>query len=166
MTYNPFKDSSQKMRRRDGEYALSFAKVVSASSDSAHEVGIKPATTTGEVRTDTDPVPATVVVPQRGDVALPSVGDLVVVGALQNRMPIVLGTVYSKRSSIRPYDADDRHIGTDDGVTHLHGRFGVVPKRSDDPDDPDDGAIWYRTDISEYRGVEGGTTVSFDTTNV
>lgn len=41
----------------------------------------------------------------------------------------------------------------------------TVPKLSSDPNNPDDGSIWYRTDLDEYRGVEGGTTVSFDTTN-
>ena len=35
--------------------------------------------------------------------------------------------------------------------------------RSDDPEDPDDGQIWYRDDEHEYRGVENGAVVIFDT---
>jgi hypothetical protein len=41
-----------------------------------------------------------------------------------------------------------------------------VPDKDSDPADANDGDIWYRRDLNEYRGVEGGTTVSFDTTPV
>jgi len=44
-------------------------------------------------------------------------------------------------------------------------RFGV-PTKGTDPTNATDGDIWYRSDLDEYRGVEAGTTVSFDTTAV
>jgi len=42
----------------------------------------------------------------------------------------------------------------------------TVPVVSSDPSGASDGDIWYRSDLDEYRGVENGTTVSFDTTTV
>jgi len=42
----------------------------------------------------------------------------------------------------------------------------TVPVLGSDPTGASDGDIWYRSDLDEYRGVENGTTVSFDTTTV
>jgi len=42
----------------------------------------------------------------------------------------------------------------------------ILPGRGTDPPAPADGSIWYRTDLDEYRGVENGNKVSFDTTQV
>lgn len=38
--------------------------------------------------------------------------------------------------------------------------------RPDDPSNPVDGSLWYRSDLDEYRGVENGSVVSFNTTQV
>jgi len=42
----------------------------------------------------------------------------------------------------------------------------TVPVVSSDPSGASDGDIWYNSTEDEYRGVENGTTVSFDTTPV
>ena len=39
----------------------------------------------------------------------------------------------------------------------------IVKRRSDDPQNPSDGAMWYRTDLDEFRGQVAGETVTFDT---
>jgi hypothetical protein len=41
-----------------------------------------------------------------------------------------------------------------------------VPRLSSDPSSPTDGTLWYNTNANEYRGSEGGSVVSFDTTVV
>lgn len=102
-----------------------------------------------------------------GDISLPSEGDLVAFGRFKDRKNVVLGVLYGQSDDIRSYDPSERHIGHDDnGGTYVHGPFGVVPKRSDDPSDPDDGAVWYNESVNEYRGSEDGAVVSFDTTPV
>lgn len=167
MTQNPFADASQKAASVRGDFSLSVAQVTEAPDDGGHIIAIKPTTKAGGQQTETSATPATVLVPQRGDVALPREGDLVVFSRLENRKPVVIGTLYSYLSSIREHDADERHIGADDGAgLFLHGDFATVPTRADDPSNPADGAVWYRTDLDEYRGVENGQTVAFDTTNV
>jgi hypothetical protein len=42
----------------------------------------------------------------------------------------------------------------------------TVPVVSSDPSGASDGDIWYNSAADEYRGVEDGTTVRFDTTSV
>lgn len=166
MSKNPFKDTQDAVKRQRGNFALGIAKVMFVPESSAHQIVIQPVTAT-EPGTETNPAPATVSVPQKGDIALPTEGDLVVFGRFKNRQNVVLGTLYSQKSSIREYRGDERHIGDDDGSgVFIHGPFGVVPKLDADPPAAPDGAVWYRTDLDEYRGVEGGTTVRFNTTTV
>ncbi|MFW6435001.1 MAG: hypothetical protein ACOCY1_01330 [Halovenus sp.] len=62
---------------------------------------------------------------------------------------------------IRERFDDGRALNEHDSEDHTES---VVVKRDDDPSDPDDGDVWYRTDNHEYRGREDGTTVIFDTT--
>lgn len=168
MAQDPFKDSRQRHRRNRGNFSLGIARVVSAPSNAGHQVAIQPVTSSGDGgETETRPSPAGVVVPVKGDISLPAVGDLVVFGRFKNRQNVVLGTIYSQQSDIREYDAAERHVGIESNEgTYIHGPFGVVPTVTEDPQSPPDGAVWYRTDLDEYRGVEGGTTVSFSTTAV
>jgi len=45
----------------------------------------------------------------------------------------------------------------------------TVPRRDrqdNDPPNASNGDVWYRSDLDEYRGVENGSVVSFDTTQV
>lgn len=42
----------------------------------------------------------------------------------------------------------------------------IIRRLSADPSNPDDGEMWYRTDLDEYRGVVAGAVVSFNTTAV
>lgn len=166
MALNPFEDSRQKTRRASRQQGLDVAKVVDVD-EAAHMVLIRTMTKTGaEAQTDTSPTPAIVSVDERGDVSLPSVGDTVVVARFKSRNPVVLGTYYTRERDLREYEVGERHIGSDDGSVFIHGRFGVVPKVTEDPTDAPDGAIWYRDDLDEYRGREGGQTVRFDTTAV
>lgn len=167
MAQNPFKDSKRRLDRRNGDYALGVAKVVSSPDDAAHRVAIVPLTSTGRGETSTQPSSATVLVDQKGDISVPSEGDLVLFGRLKNRDHIVIGTIYSKESTIRDYHSEERHIGHEDGAgTFIHGPFGVQPRVTEDPEDAPDGSIWYREDIGEYRGMEDETKVKFDTTEV
>lgn len=167
MARDPFEDSKQRVEREKGSFALGIGEVVASPDDTAHQVVIQPTTKTGEDSTVTRPSPATVMVSQKGDVCVPQEGDMVVFGRFKNRQNVVLGVLYSKQSKIRTYKSEERHIGSESGGgTFIHGPFGVVPKRDEDPSDPVPGSVWYRTDLDEYRGVEGGTKVSFNTTAV
>lgn len=53
---------------------------------------------------------------------------------------------------------------TNANVREAYEEHRIVRILDEDPDDPVDGAVWYRSDTGEYRGVEDGTTVIFDTT--
>lgn len=164
MSLDPFKDSRDRTRRQEQQNGLDAAVVVGVSVEK-HMVAIREVTSTGERVTEGRPTNAAVLVDDRGDIALPSEGDMVLVARFKGRTPIVVGTYYTQQSQI-PGGADgERHIGGSDGV-FIDGPFGVVPQTTDDVSDAPDGAIWYREDLAEYRGMEGGTKVSFDTTAV
>jgi hypothetical protein len=149
MALNPFEDARQADQRRRGEYSLAVARVVGVDSAAKHRVAVRPVTSAGGGRTITSPTSATVLVGQRGDIALPDVGDLVIIGRFENREDVVLGTFYSKESDIRDHETDERHIGADDGSTWLHGRYAVPPRLTEHPSDPADGAVWYRSDLDD-----------------
>jgi hypothetical protein len=167
MALNPFEDSRQKVRDSTGEFSLGLARVTASPDDSNHRIGIRPVTQTGANETITNPTGADVLVSEFGDVNVPQRGDMVVFGRFENRNPVVLGTIYTQESAAREYDSTERHIGRESSAgLFLHGPFGVVPRRTEAPENPPDGAIWYREDLDEYRGVENGTKVSFDTTTV
>lgn len=163
MTQNPFETTRKESKRRADDFALGFARVLEVPDDSAHQVVLKPLTRTTEA-TETDPQSATVSVVQKGDVALPQEGDVVVYGRITSEKIVVLDVVYSRYSDIRDYDHRERHIGAESGEgVFLHGPFGVVPKVTEDATDAADGAVWYRTDIDEFRGKQDGTVVEFGT---
>lgn len=166
MSLDPFKDSRDRTRRTKRNNGLDVAVVVGTSPEN-HMVAIREVTSTGDVVTETKPTNAAVVVDQKGDVNLPEEGDLVVVARFKSRVPIVLGTYYTQQKQIREAVAEERHIGSEDGEgVFLHGPFGVVPKVSESVTGAPDGAVWYREDLGEYRGMENGTKVSFNTTAV
>jgi hypothetical protein len=165
MTYNPFEEADRKVQKAKRDFALGLGIVTAVPDDVDHQIVMKEITDVGDG--GNGPTGSTVMVPQRGDIALPSRGDMIVFGRLKNGEPLTLGTIYSREAPSREYAANERHIGADDGGgTYLHGPFGVVPKVTDDPQNAVDGAVWYRTDIDEYRGQEDGNTVTFDTTTV
>jgi len=58
-------------------------------------------------------------VQNKGDVGLPSEGDLVVFGRLANGQSIVLGSLYSRESSVPDYQPDERTIGIGDAEVKL-----------------------------------------------
>jgi len=72
----------------------------------------------------------------------------------------------------------DRVVGIGDGLniqvndvfaTTIRTSFNdapnlLLPSRDTDPTNPPGGSIWYRFDLNEFRGVEGDTIVTFDTT--
>lgn len=51
-------------------------------------------------------------------------------------------------------------------VREAYEEHRVVRVVDSDPSDAVDGAIWYRSDLNEYRGMEDGAVVTFDTTAV
>jgi hypothetical protein len=167
MTANPFRDATEKADRVAEVNPIGVAEVANVADDAGHVITIEPLTKVIDQTTVTDGEPADVLVRQRGDVALPNEGDIVVYSHFDDGTVVVLGTLYGYRDEVRAYAADERHVGSDDGAgVFLHGPFASAPRVSDDPDDAPDGAVWYRDDLDEYRGVESGTTVTFDTTNV
>jgi hypothetical protein len=166
MALDPFEDSRQRTNRSERQNGLDVAVVVGTSPEN-HMVAIREVTSTGDPITGSDPTNAAVVVDEKGDVNLPREGDLVVIARFKSRVPIVLGTYYTQQNQIRDASAQERHIGSEDGEgVFLHGPFGVVPKLSESVTGAPDGAVWYRSDLDEYRGMENGTKVRFDTTAV
>lgn len=149
MALNPFEDARQADQRREGEYSLAVARVTQIDAAAKHRVAVQPVTSVGGGQTLTAPTSATVLVSQLGDIALPEVGDLVIIGRFENREDVVLGTFYSKESDIRDHDTDERHVGDDEGTTWLHGEYAVPPRRDTHPSAPADGAVWYRTDLND-----------------
>lgn len=168
MAQDPFRNTRERERRRQGEYSLGLARVVSVPDSAGHQIAIQPLTQTGpQEETSTKPSSASVMVAERGDIALPSVGDLVVFGRFANRRNVVLGAVYSDQTAVRDHSSEERHIGSDGGRgVFFHGDVIVPPRLDEAPQQPPDGSVWYRTDLGEFRGVEDGTRVSFDTTPV
>lgn len=169
MGYIPTEDARERVQneRQRGTYGIYAATVVGSSGSSGHMIVVKPITSTGVQETSTDPTSATVLTTTKGDIEQPKEGDVVALAPIRGKeKPIVIGTLYTGESGIRRYEAGERHVGRDDHGTYLHGSFATAPKRTDDPSDPPDGAVWYREDIDEYRGVENGTIVTFNTTAV
>jgi hypothetical protein len=167
MARNPFKDNSQKDQRTSGVFSLGVGEVTNVPDNNAHQIGVRPLTKTGDGQNITKPTGMTVAVSQKGDIAVPNKGDLVVFGRIKNRKNIVLGVLYSQESNIRDYDSQERHIGSESNSgTFIHGPFGVVPKIDEAPSAPPDGSVWYRSDLGEYRGMEDGTKVRFNTTAI
>lgn len=163
MTADPFKDNAQKDDRRTRIEGLEIAQVVRVPDSNNHTVIVRAASVQGQATSST-PEAASVTAATSGDVSIPSEGDLVLVGRTIGGTAIVIGTVYSDTADVPTYDTGDRIVGNDDGPVILGGDFAVAPRFDSDPDDPSDGAIWYRNDLDEYRGVEDGTTVTFNTT--
>lgn len=56
-------------------------------------------------------------------------------------------------------------LRSDDEPSEMPQGF-LAENRSDDPSNPADGRLWYRNDLEEYRGVQNGTVVKFDTTQI
>lgn len=176
MTLDPFKDSEERVRRREDSFALDFAKVVDSPPDANHRVVVRVVTDIGEggVELAGKPQPAFVTAATSGDISVPEEGDFVVVGYLRGRQMVVVGSAYTRLNRSPSYEVGERRIGNDSGsvrvrdsgVVAVDGPFGVVPKRTDDPSSPEDGSVWYRSDLDEYRGVENGNTVTFNTTTV
>lgn len=148
MTADPFQNARQESRRTQRHMGLDIGVVVGVSAAN-HMVAVREVTDTGERQTASPPTTAAVTTDQQGNVVLPSEGDLVVLARFRNRTPVVLGTFYAQKGEV-PGGVQRRQ----------------TPQVSEDPSDPDDGTMWYRTDLDEYRGVEAGTVVSFNTTNV
>ena len=162
MTADPFKNSREEASRVSEKQGIDVGTVVAVDYE-GHRVAVREATETAGQSTDTSPSIASVAVPRKGDVAMPEEGDLVAMVRLMNRSPIVFGTWYSRYGEIPDTDGAERHISGRDGV-FIDGPFVKAPRRSDDPSDAPDGSMWYRDDLDEYRGVENGTIVTFDTT--
>lgn len=161
MAKNPFKDSTRKTRRSTDNAFLDLGVVKQVDADATHTVLVEILSTGG----DSGPVVAAATVSQQGDISVPDVGSLVVIGRVKGRRPIVLGVLYTTEDDIPEYLVGERHIGGEAG-TFISGPFVRAPSVSSDPDSPPDGAIWYREDLDEYRGVEGGSVVSFSTAAV
>lgn len=166
MTADPFREVEQTVQRNMNAFSLSVARVADVPDNVQHQIKITPVTETANLATITQSTTASVAVSQQGDIALPEQGDLVVVGRFENRNPVVIGVLYASEDDVRDYSRDERHIADADIGVYVHGRYLSPPNRTDDPDNPPASAMWYRSDIDEYRGVEGGQVVSFDTTDV
>lgn len=162
MSLIPHEDAREESRRVSRQSGLQVAIVDAVHADS-HVVRVTPITSTGDSVTDTAPVLAAVGVGRRGDVELPSVGDIVTVGMFQNQTPIVMQTHYSQENQVPSIDGADRVVSGEDGLA-LDAPYVIWPKRTDDPSTLIDGSTWYREDLDEYRGVENGSVVTFDTT--
>lgn len=166
MTANPFENAKQTVERNLNTFSLILARVADVPDNVTHQAKITPMTETAGGATITQSLTASVAVPQKGDIVLPKNGDIVIVGRLQNRQPVILAVLYAAEDDVRDYSRDERHIADDDIGVYIHGRYMTPPSRTDDPNTPPSSAIWYRSDLNEYRGVEGGQIVSFDTTDV
>lgn len=163
MTGDPFQDARRADDRQRDMRGSDVGIVVAVSSD-GHMVAYREVTDVGDRKVDGVPTQASVMVPKQGDFCLPEVGDLVLVTQFRNRTPMVVGTYYSSAEQIPDAAEDDRIVSASGGGVRLDGAYVGTPQRSSDPTDPPDGAIWYREDNDEYRGVENGTVVTFDTT--
>lgn len=166
MVSDPFRNAREESSRVSDKQGIDIGIVVGVD-DSGHRVAFREVTETGGIESDTTTSPsvASVAVDSKGDYNLPSEGDLVAILRLMNRNPLVISTFYSQQSDVPDADGAERHVSGEDGV-FLVGPFAVAPKRTDDPSDAPDGTLWHREDLDEYRGVEDGTIVRFDTTPV
>jgi hypothetical protein len=111
MTVNPYKHSTQTAKRFDGRFSLDIARVTEVADDAAHQVQIEILSPDTGDDLQGGPIPATVSVQQSGDIAIPSVGDVVIVGRFRNRRPVVLGTVYTRQTTLDQYQSGERTIG-------------------------------------------------------
>jgi hypothetical protein len=91
-----------------------------------------------------------------------STEEHITLGELNGDPTAGIGTVY--------YDKNDSRFHGETGrgtfaFAELDNNALTIPTRTDDPP-AEDGILWYRSDLDEYRGVEDGNIVSFDTTTV
>lgn len=160
MARNPFEDSARKAESVRDSYAFDLGVVRRVEDDDSHMAVVEVVSSGSEA-----PERLPVMVTAQGDISLPSRGDMVVIGYARGRKPFVLGTIYTRQTAPTDYESGERVLSGSAGV-FLEGPFGVVPIVSEAPDAPPDGSVWYRDDLDEYRGMEGGTKVRFDTTAV
>lgn len=163
MPPNPFTDSAEKSEEVRDAMGVGVGVVIGVSYES-HMVGLRELTGTGGDTSGT-PTQAAVAVDESGDVSLPSVGDTVVFARFMNRQPVVIGPYYTTLGEIPDTDGSERVVSGSDSI-RLSAPYVVDPKRTDDPSDAPDGARWYREDLDEYRGMQNGNIVRFDTTQV
>lgn len=168
MGYLPSQNARQRQERsrRRGTYALVQAVVVDVPGDGGHGIVVRPVTDVGDEKKLGKPRIVDVITPSTGEISLPRKGDMVLMGSVRGKeRPVAIGAVYAAQDDITSYDSGDRVIGADSAV-RLEGDLATVPSRTDDPEDAPEPSIWYREDLGEYRAVEDGNVVTFDTTTV
>lgn len=169
---NPFSYAATESSNTSDLFAADIGQVTRVPDGNTHSVVIRLLA----AERDTTQMAAPVTVDVRNDVSLPSVDDIVVLLYTKGGKPIVVGTLYARQDAVPENSATIRRLGHptgdghvdihEDGQTTIHGQYTRPPVRDTDPDGPEDGAMWYRSDLDEYRGVENNTVVSFDTTDV
>jgi len=116
-----------------------------------------------------EPEPAEVVVPQNGDVCLPTEGDTVMVGYRRNGRPLVVGTQYTDSTDIPPFEEGERVIGhptsdstirfTTDGTIRLtHDAGTTVELTNDGSVVIDNGNTQPVTDVATTTDSDGHVT--------
>lgn len=150
-------------RREKRRTAFYFAQVTSVSRSTMDAV-VRPLSR----REQADPKP--VLVSDTQDVHQLKQGDVVIVLVGEAGEEIIVGTLNQNKD----IEYGDRVIGnsrndstitiTRSGEIELNAPFVYVPRVSEDPENAEDGAVWYNETTNEYKGVEDGSTVVFDTT--
>jgi len=171
MSQNPFRAADESAAQAASEMGLDVGTIEEVADDAAHGVRVSVADPSGKQ----PPFAARVLTDVLGDVNVPSVGDVVVIGQVKNGVPFVIGVLPTEEDSFPQYNADERIVARQDGtasvalrdddVVRTNGAGARWPQRSTDPSASavPDGTTWYNTTDDEFRGVKGGTVVTFST---
>lgn len=115
---NPFEHSEKRAAQVSESVGLDLARVVGTSPEN-HAIAAQPITSTGTEQTKSTGENVAVTVPEHGDVAMPSVGDLVVLASFRADTKIVLGTFYDDAGDIPSVVEGERVISHDDSDTTI-----------------------------------------------
>lgn len=156
-------------KRRRAQYLR--AVVTDVPSDGAHVIRVSPIGVSGGDQIQRGkPASAIVPVPSRGDVAVPTEDDIVLLSKTANDLLIVEGVLYSSEKNGPEYEAGTRRIGhaaTDshvqidpDGTVVIESYDGTTV--SVDPNDGtvrvNDGTDGVITDVTTTKDVDGHVT--------
>jgi hypothetical protein len=171
MPTNPFTAAERVAERRAQETMMDIARVQQVADNAAHGVIVSVVGVEGSQT----PFAARVTAPVIGEIGLPKRDDLVLVAYAGGRTPLVIGAVPTEENALPAYVSGERRVANQSGSATLTlGAGGTItlsangarwPHRASDPSptDVDDGTTWYNTTDDAFRGVEGGSVVTFST---
>lgn len=134
MASDPFTNARQGDEQVRNQLGFDIGKVIAVSPEN-HMVAVEDATHSGGAgETRGTPTSAAVPVGNKGDVTLPSVGDMVMIARFRNNKAVVLSTYYTQQPDIPTAEEGERVVGHPESDSEVrlkpNGDVVINPERN------------------------------------